>query len=47
MIRTGKPDRISEDVPAILVRLGINPDEWLATPTGVTDFTVPLVSYAH
>ena len=31
MIRTGKPGRITEDVPPILVRLGINPDEWLAT----------------
>ena len=31
MIRKGKPGRITEDVPPILVRLGINPDEWLAT----------------
>ena len=31
MIRTGKTGRIPEDVPPILVRLGINPDEWLAT----------------
>ena len=47
MIRTGKPGRISEDVPAILVRLGLTLMNGWQPRAGVTDFTVPLVSYAH
>ena len=38
MIRTGKPGRITEDVPPILVRLGINPDEWLTTMSRANPF---------
>lgn len=31
IIRKGKRGRITEDAPPVLERLGINPDEWLAT----------------